>query len=638
MKLLLPLGLIGLVSILVLILIYILKPNYQQKLLSSTYVWKMSLKYRKKKIPVSKLRNLLILICQILILALLATILARPIIPGEELSKNEKIVIIDSSAAMLVELKDPTYALENTTRYERAVTQVIAQAQEVFELDGGCLTVMLAGETPQVLAQRATVDDSEAVLADLKALIANGNLACEYGNADIDGCMTLCEDILYENPDAEVMLYTGTDYIRKNGVKVIDVSSDLEWNVAVLGCEAQKVEGYWAFDVEVANYHGPEVGPDEVDVSVALSNANGLNQTITLSKTIKCDNQSAKVEFYFGDLSTAVYSYDTAKVYVEYDDCYSYDNTFYVYGGNKEEVKIQYASAKANPFFTATLLAMRDRMSWRWNLIVDDVQPNETPVLEGFDMYIFEHRVPSQLPGDGVVILVNAPGAPTGLDGLRMGTPTQAGGTFTGVADHPILDEVAVDQIECSSYIPVMAYDDFEPVLFCNNYPVLLVRNNPGQKIALMPFSVHNSTVAMTEFVTIIYNMFNYFLPSTATRNVFEVNETAELNCRGARLTVKGANLNEEYVSFPAKVKFTQPGTYSLEQMLVSGETIVENIFVHIEAQHSNVLLQVDELTSPIVQTNEETVDQDLIIWFAIALVSLLFIEWILHTRDFRRR
>ena len=46
---LVPLGFIGLVGIIVLIIIYILKPNYQQKLLSSTFVWKMSLKYRKKK-------------------------------------------------------------------------------------------------------------------------------------------------------------------------------------------------------------------------------------------------------------------------------------------------------------------------------------------------------------------------------------------------------------------------------------------------------------------------------------------------------------------------------------------------------------------------------------------------------------
>lgn len=67
MTLLLPLGLLGLVSLLILLLIYILRPNYQQKLVSSTFIWKLSLKYKKNRIPISKLRNILLIICQLLL-------------------------------------------------------------------------------------------------------------------------------------------------------------------------------------------------------------------------------------------------------------------------------------------------------------------------------------------------------------------------------------------------------------------------------------------------------------------------------------------------------------------------------------------------------------------------------------------
>ena len=62
MTLLLPLGLLGLISLAVLLLIYLLRPNYQQKLVSSTFVWKLSLKYKKNRMPISRLRNILILI------------------------------------------------------------------------------------------------------------------------------------------------------------------------------------------------------------------------------------------------------------------------------------------------------------------------------------------------------------------------------------------------------------------------------------------------------------------------------------------------------------------------------------------------------------------------------------------------
>ena len=136
--------------------------------------------------------------------------------------------------------------------------------------------------------------------------------------------------------------------------------------------------------------------------------------------------------------------------------------------------------------------------------------------------------------------------------------------------------------------------------------------------------------------------MFNYFLPSTSTEYVFEVNQEATLNCRGDMLKVSGpSNISYEFNDpndFPCKVKFTVPGTYEIEQRLVSGRTITENIYVCTADEHSNILLEIDELDSPVIQVNAAIIDVDLIIWFAIALVALLFIEWILHTQDFKRR
>ena len=70
-----PLGFLGLTGLLVLLLIYIIKPNYQNKIVSSTFVWKLSLKDKKNKIPISKLRNILLLLCQILIITIVALML-----------------------------------------------------------------------------------------------------------------------------------------------------------------------------------------------------------------------------------------------------------------------------------------------------------------------------------------------------------------------------------------------------------------------------------------------------------------------------------------------------------------------------------------------------------------------------------
>ena len=135
MKLLTPLGLLGLLGLLVLLLIYLLKPNYQQKMVSSTYVWKRSLRYRKRKLPISKLRNILIIICQVLILTACAFILAQPFIKKEVPPEiTEKAAVIDASAengkevTVLIELRarfDEQNNIDWSERLEEAGCRVI---------------------------------------------------------------------------------------------------------------------------------------------------------------------------------------------------------------------------------------------------------------------------------------------------------------------------------------------------------------------------------------------------------------------------------------------------------------------------------------------------------------------------------
>ena len=97
------LGILGVVGLIVLIIIYIIKPNYQNKIISSTFVWKLSLKYKKNKIPLNKLRSILLFLCQVLIIATAALILAQPFIASDKVESQRKVLIIDASVSMLSE-------------------------------------------------------------------------------------------------------------------------------------------------------------------------------------------------------------------------------------------------------------------------------------------------------------------------------------------------------------------------------------------------------------------------------------------------------------------------------------------------------------------------------------------------------
>ena len=119
-----PLGFLGALGIVALIIIYIIKPNFQNKRISSTFVWRMSLKYRKKSIPISKIQNLLIFLCQVLILATLTTMLAGPIIEravGKD--DDEVVIIVDASAGMRMREA-------GKTRFDRALTEAKKTAEK----------------------------------------------------------------------------------------------------------------------------------------------------------------------------------------------------------------------------------------------------------------------------------------------------------------------------------------------------------------------------------------------------------------------------------------------------------------------------------------------------------------------------
>jgi hypothetical protein len=78
-----------------------------------------------------------------------------------------------------------------------------------------------------------------------------------------------------------------------------------------------------------------------------------------------------------------------------------------------------------------------------------------------------------------------------------------------------------------------------------------------------------------------------------------------------------------------------QPGTYTLTQTPISGVEVTESFFVKIPAEECNTARTVETLSNPYTEKVEEGFDYDLLLYFAIALVALLFAEWWLQSREY---
>lgn len=662
-ELLKPLGLLGLLSVVILIIIYIIRPNFQQKLISSTFIWKLSLKYRKKRLPVSKLRNILIILCQILILTASALILTEPVknLKQEEYA-TEVIAIIDASASMRT-------STEDKTRFEHAVNRVATLSDDIFAKNG-TVSIILAEDHAEYLIQRSTAENKATVETTLDSLLLNelGDVACSYGKSDVEGAMALCEKVLEVNPTAMVYLYTDTtyDYVP-SGVQVENVAQEGEWNMAILNASAELDGNYYTFFVDVACY-GRNT---KVNVEVQVQDANAQDSTDKgtkielLAEDVECnDDQTKRIVFINSDnfqgsetesddvvyvlienKDQKVFAYQSIHISIENatsneEDSFSEDNGFSIYNGQKEVIKIQYASDMPNPWVPNALSVLKQHYMDRWDLQITEVKKGNEFATEGFNFYIFEHAMPKKLPEDGAVFVIdplsNPEGAGFRADQLR--DYGKKGITLSQGESHVVLNNIEPDAITVSRFVEATYDDTYKALMYCDGRPVLAVKNDTEAKVAVMGFSLHYSNLAiLPEFPLFINNIFKYFFPSTVAKDSFEVGEKIELNARGETLTVsRDGALEEEnllFTEFPSILEVSLPGTYTMTQTTF-GNKVKESIFVTIPMSESNIWSKEDALAEPYRVQDDTIVNQDLLLYLAAALVAILFLEWLLQIRD----
>ncbi|MBQ9482160.1 MAG: BatA and WFA domain-containing protein [Clostridia bacterium] len=672
MTLLYPLGLLGLSGVIALIILYIIKPNYQQKIISSTYIWKLSLRYRKKRIPINKPRQILLIICQILFLALRAFALANPAgILKSPVEGTEVVIILDSSASMRAEH-------DSVMRFDRAIDRASRQINDLLSDGSGIVSVIVANEKPHYLFERISLDKRDDALYALAGMKQNeeAESACSYDTADIEEAIDLCEKVLEVNSAAEIYLYTDTeyDYVPPK-IHVVNVSENSEWNNAILYAREKLVENYYTFEIELACYGSNSNINLEVKIEgvngdkdftldlptrnrepIMVEAYNGVPVTLTLLSANTPFDENAvlgddTVAYYRLDENIISYRTVTVKITGE-NDCLKEDDVFCIYGGEREVIKIQYSSFTAddrptlyaNPYINAALDILRGQYSDKRDIRITEVPQVGNIKTSGFDFYIFEHYMPDIMPSDGVVFLIDPDKTPVGADFAVTGWIKSRGAaqdpiSFAVEAEHAITDKLDGGELWTRRLIMLTYNASVYKVLWsCDGEPALMIKEEEASKVIVMPFSVHWSNLALSiEQILLVKNIFDYFFPSTLQSNCFSVGETITLRARSSSLNVYASGENDtgvQFTEFPAEFIPKKPDTYSVVQTTDFGKQITENIFVKISAYESNVQNRGEALKNPYVAYENSSIYSDLLFYIAIAFVSLVFIEWLLQIRD----
>ncbi|MCH5156516.1 MAG: VWA domain-containing protein [Clostridiales bacterium] len=621
MKLAAPLGFLGLLSIIGLILIYILKPKYQDKKVSSTYIWKLSLKYAKRKVPWQWLKSSLLFIIQLFIFVAFAFMLTRPNVVLAS-THGEKIIVLDASASMTAETSE-------TSPFERSKKEIASLADATIG-SGNKFTVIIAADEASFAVRRT--DSAGFVRQKLS------EVDCTLTEPNITAAMELAEVVLVENPYAEVHLYTDHDYDDSGKVTVHNMSKN-EWNVAILDLTAKRVDGKYVFTAEIASYG------QSSEFSVGL-NVDGKAQ---VPKLASC-SANGTVKVVWDNLN--VTGYENAKVSLQgVTDTFSYDNDFQLFNSNTERFQVQLVSD--DPGF---LLRSLQAVGTCDVIVVNESTPAQT---SGFDLYVYDGYLPEDRPTDGTVWLVNPPFDEVEYSGAllkdwglsfnsrRVGKFNLSSSGGTSETYKTIMRSVSLSNVLVTEFSEIETFDGYETIMLCDGNPILLAKNDDGLKTVVLGFDIHKSDIAINPYFPILVkNICTYALTPTVAGTIYTAGDTVRINARAnaVSMTVKAVYANgteeEKQISaYSIDLESLAPGSYTVTQVLSSGRIVTNNFFVRISQGESAFGRTEAILKNPVVFTDgvENTDSKDtkeIYIYLAAAMLVIVCIEWGLQYRE----
>ncbi len=598
-----PFGLIGLIGIPIIIIIYLIKNKYNEKVISSTYIWNLSEKFLKKKNPIHKINGLLSLILQIISITILSLCIARPIISIKDNAKNY-MFILDSSLSMSMKSDG------GTTRFNRAkekIKEIVKNSK-----NGSYYSLIYANDNSSLLIDKTT--SKETLYNSLTNLITTNS-------SSLDNAMSLMQQYYSEDSSYDAYVLTDKDYINTNNVTIINVSNN-EINSAIISLKV-------VYDINNnINVYGNVItygGDLKVKISLSIDDKKIEELNIDTYK----ENE---IEFVF---KTNALEYNKIEAKIENDDALSEDNSYILYN-NESTNSFKALIVSKQPTFLRNILKVLG------NKAISVISPSEYSVEDkGYSLYIFDAYTPAILPDDGSVWLFKANNnvAQGGFivqnevklaQGGELSLKNEASSTYKSLTKSIVGKNIFV-----SKYQKYTLYSDATILFTYNNDPmVFALLNNYNNREVVFSFDLHDSNFPLSlDFVPLFQNLIKYSIPDFLEKSNYSINETLNVNVlpftKSIRVNMPN-NMSKllDISTNIASLALTEIGTYKIVAN-VNGADKDFYIFVQSDLNESKTNEVIDSISLE-GKSNNKNYDEKydgLLMLIAFALFVFLF-DW----------
>ena len=551
MTFLYPIGLLGLIGIPILIIVYLIKNRYTEQTVASTFLWRLSEMFLKRRNPLSRITGIISLILQLLLVAALSLAVAHPIIvlPG---AAHEYCFILDGSASMNMEA-------EGKTRFDLAKEEILKVVDEAKE--GSTYTVVLVSGTTEVILERA---DDKSRIADRLATVT-----CSDGAIDYTDAIGAAQGYFDANPSTRVYLVTDTDYNTKENVTLVNVARS-ENNISVedviffrTGKTILTVSG------NILSYGADRI----VDVEIY---ADGGEESLSATKVQAFKDTPTPFSF-----TVELGEFYSITVKCPTEDAYSKDNSVTVYDIESENsYKALLVSdapflieAAVDAVSTAdiTVMTTEDYKKEEERLAKLDKKVN------GYSLYIFDCYNPTTLPSDGSIWFIGASASVEGSGFSVQGevlletADTITLSTSTASIVRKLTANMVGDDIYISKYIKCGLYADFTTLYSYKGNPVIFTGvNTYGNREVVFAFNLHDSDITLSlDYLAMLGNLLDYSFPEVIEKTEYFCGDTAEINvisgCNSIRVeTPKGEVIYTDTTGAVSEFMLTEVGEYKI--------------------------------------------------------------------------
>ncbi len=620
MSLLTPVGLSALAGIALIIIIYIIKSRYEEHAISSTYIWTLSKKFQKNRVPLSSFNRILALILLILMFIILAIILSTPLITVEG-GATEYVVMIDGSCSM--QMKDE----EGLTRFEKAITQTEELADSMT--NGSIMHVIFAGESAMEVV---TSEDPEEVKLKLKSLkpITTG--------CDEVGALELAQKYFRNNPGVNIKLFTDCNQEIEN-VEVVNLSTESDFNVSILDLTYAQTEEGFDYTATVGSFGKPCTAFLSIKIDGRLRGG----KSVSVGK-----DEEQEVVF-----SLAVSSFSSAEVRIEYDefdrefvDSFEADNVCEVRMSDEKVKKILVCGAET--YFLSSML----NAIGGYEVEYADSYERQS----GYDLYILDRpTAETRMPTDGAIwtfspetsvsdVVYVIDGNIVLADELEGSAGVLAATDSVGTAGKILAPRLSSADIAVSKLKRLFVKISGDIVFEVNSHPAVVGgASESGLRTLTFAFDIHDSDLPLRmDFLSIFRGSLNYLLPVVGEVNCTDAGRPVRLTvlplCESMYLDAPSGKM----VAFDATADsvstvMKEIGMYTVTEYLSSG-TRYFNIYCHPAKAEINfsgawigAVIETSSHGKEEVKIDEKV---DPSIYFVGFLMLVLLGEWVVHCRE----